>query len=307
MKASAPLRPGHLAWRAILGPFAHARRRPVFAAAAVALTLVLTLATQVGGAVLWLGLPAFVWAARRARRWGRIAAATSAITLFVAVYVSVSLIAVPPIARALGRAPLPCFASASFPFRAMSPLFCLANRHYAAPSARRLLERLSLALNRRFPGTTVAYLDAGFPFGDGFPLLPHLSHDDGRKVDLALFYRDKRSGKAIPTGGAWPPGYWAFVPPPAGARAACRGGNAWLSLRWDMDWLQPWFADMALDADRTGAMLRWLAQSGERHALGKVLIEPHLRSRFGLPKTLFRFQGCRAARHDDHIHIEMSR
>ena len=31
-------------------------------------------------------------------------------------------------------------------------------------------------------------LDANFPFIDGFPLLPHRSHNDGRKVDISLVY-----------------------------------------------------------------------------------------------------------------------
>lgn len=39
------------------------------------------------------------------------------------------------------------------------------------------------------PQIRISYLDANFPFKDGFPLLPHLSHDDGRKVDIAFMYR----------------------------------------------------------------------------------------------------------------------
>lgn len=290
----------------LLGPLAHARHRPLLAVLALVAVVVLTLATQVGGAVLWLALPFMARAAGHTRRWGRLAAFGVGAAVFAAAYGFTAIAVVPPVAAALGRVPLTCFASGGAGYGAANPLYCLANRHYASPKTRGLLTALSRTLNRRFPGTTVTYLDAGFPFIDGFPLLPHLSHDDGRKIDIALFYRDRNSGTTRPGGGAWPIGYWAFVPPRTGDGAVCRGQSR-LSMRWDMAWLQPLFAGLILDEHRTGAMLRWLAASGARHGVKKVLIEPHLRARFNLSRKLFRFQGCRAARHDDHIHIEMAR
>ena len=39
--------------------------------------------------------------------------------------------------------------------------------------------------------------------------------------------------------------------------------------------------------------------------LGRMLLEPHLDQRLGLSDPRLRFQGCRAARHDDHIHIQL--
>ena len=36
-----------------------------------------------------------------------------------------------------------------------------------------------------------------------------------------------------------------------------------------------------------------------------LLLEPHLKTRLKLEKyDKIRFQGCRAARHDDHIHVQ---
>jgi len=35
-----------------------------------------------------------------------------------------------------------------------------------------------------------------------------------------------------------------------------------------------------------------------------MLLEPPLARRLGVADTRLRFQGCRAARHDDHIHIQ---
>ncbi len=43
-----------------------------------------------------------------------------------------------------------------------------------------------------------------------------------------------------------------------------------------------------------------------RFGLEKVLLEPHLVRRLGLSSPLLRFQGCRAARHDDHLHLQIT-
>jgi hypothetical protein len=47
-------------------------------------------------------------------------------------------------------------------------------------------DHAALAMNNKYPGTVVNYLDAGFPFFDDFPLRPHLSHDDGKKLDVSF-------------------------------------------------------------------------------------------------------------------------
>lgn len=152
----------------------------------------------------------------------------------------------------------------------------------------------------------MVYLDAGFPFLDGFPLLPHLSHDDGKAIDLAFFYQDAETGRAIPAGGAWPLGYWAYSGPRPGEPTPCPDFGGTFTLRWDFDWLQPMFADLRLDSERTKAMVAWLAQKGRAGGVRKLLLEPHLKSRLGLSSDLVRFQGCRAARHDDHVHIDFN-
>jgi hypothetical protein len=47
------------------------------------------------------------------------------------------------------------------------------------------------AMNSKYPGSVVNYLDANFPFYNGFPLIPHLSHNDGKKLDLSFYYKTK--------------------------------------------------------------------------------------------------------------------
>ncbi|MEM7124392.1 MAG: hypothetical protein AAF563_24160, partial [Pseudomonadota bacterium] len=78
-----------------------------------------------------------------------------------------------------------------------------------------------------------------------------------------------------------------------------------VSLRWDMAWLQPLWPDLALDEQRNAAMLNWLTGPGREHGVTKIFLEPHLVERLGISDPMIRFQGCAAARHDDHIHIEV--
>ncbi|MBT5432773.1 MAG: hypothetical protein HOL02_18890 [Rhodospirillaceae bacterium] len=73
-----------------------------------------------------------------------------------------------------------------------------------------------------------------------------------------------------------------------------------------MVWLQPLWPYAELDQARTRAMLEWLVGPGQNHGVVKVLLEPHLESSLGLENPLIRFQGCRAARHDDHLHVEFA-
>lgn len=74
-----------------------------------------------------------------------------------------------------------------------------------------------------------------------------------------------------------------------------------------MTWLQAYLPKMQLDETRTSAALHWLVEAGPNYGLERILIEPHLATRLGVLSPLVRFQGCRAARHDDHIHIQIAR
>lgn len=292
-----------LAGRLLLGPLCHLRSSPAGAVAVVAAAILLTVLTQVGGAILWLALPFLEFLYRKGLRFGRWLAWSAALLGFFAVYAVVTLAVVPPAAALFGRQPLPCFASADRPFAASSIIFCAANRHYAKPAVHRLLARVGRQISKKFPGSVLTYLDAGFPFFDGFPLPPHLSHSDGEKVDLAFFYRDAATGGRLSRAGAWPVGYWAYGRPRPGEPLPCRKRVSSLTLRWDFAWLQPMFEDLHLDEVRTRTMLELFVR--EADAVDRMLLEPYLRARWGLPSGVVRFQGCRAARHDDHVHVQL--
>jgi hypothetical protein len=71
--------------------------------------------------------------------------------------------------------------------------------------------------------------------------------------------------------------------------------------------LQGLFPGRPLEPERTGAALRWLTTEGQRAGIERIFIEPYLAARLGVSSPLLGFQGCRAARHDDHIHIQIKR
>lgn len=255
------------------------------------LIVTLTVLTQVGGVI-------YVAALLLRKRLPRARGALGLAALFVALYVA-AWAPVAWLASAAGRAPLPCAARDSLSVSAFS---CVLHRRYADPALVRIAAELARAADERFPGTVTRALDANFPFFDGFPLPPHVSHDDGEKLDLAFYYM--RAGVYQPGALGSPIGYWKFEHPTPNETHPCGGGG--VGLRWDMRWFAPLTRqDLELDPARTRFALRWLATEGARRGVGKVFVEPHVRQRLDVAGDVIRFQGCRAARHDDHIHVQL--
>jgi len=266
----------------------------------VAIFIALTLLTQVGGAIFVIALLAGRWFLPTLQGWRRAAATTA---IFVFLYQALSATVVPALAGFGGRIPLPCFADDGRPFAAGNRWYCILNRHYADARFVALMTELSQAVDRAHPGTITLYLDGNFPFVDGFPLLPHLSHNDGRKLDLAYYYASS-DAKYLPAALRSPIGYWAFEQPGTGDQSSCTG-RPLLTLRWDLDFLQSLYPNRPLEPERTATALRWLADEGQKFAVERIFVEPYLAKRLGVSSPVLGFQGCRAARHDDHIHIQI--
>jgi hypothetical protein len=239
--------------------------------------VVLTVLTQLGGLIWiasrWFRRPVLVFALAYAGVWG----------------------AVQVVAPMAGRVALPCFGA---PLRSQSVAYCALMRNFVEPELKVVAEAAAAAVASQFPGTVTLALDGGFPFADGFPLLPHLSHDDGEKLDLAFFYAGP-AGAYVPGRTRSPLGYFAFETP--GEPETCP--PVWLTTRWRIAWLQPLLPDLRLEAERTAALVRVLLADVR---VGKVFVEPALARDLGLSDAKLRFQGCRAARHDDHVHVQLA-
>ena len=162
---------------------------------------VLTILTQIGG-ILWIFN--FGFYSRRkpgTPLWRRFLS-------YLILYLGVTVFVVPSVAKVCGRVALPVFNSEVLaPHNLVTPLL---NRHYVKPKLSTQLEDIASKLNTHNSALQVSYLDANFPFIDGFPLLPHLSHNDGRKVDLSFYYTEEgERGNRKPSD----TGYGKFVEP----------------------------------------------------------------------------------------------
>ena len=263
--------------------------------------VLLTVLTQVGGIVYLLHLP--LAAAIRKRVPRRRFSLPVRLLTFLALLTVVSTLVLPPLAKRFqGRVPLPLYATDATPLQPANWFTVLANRHYVRPALYELATSTARGVARERPGTRVTYLDGNFPFLNGFPLLPHLSHDDGRKLDLALLYQDDE-GRPV-NGSPTYFGYGHYEGPGPGEKN--RTAKCLLAGYWQYDFTKylAWFpADDRFDAAGTRLLLRALH---EKPATGKILLEPHLIARLNLSDYgKIRFHGCQAVRHDDHIHVQL--
>jgi hypothetical protein len=233
----------------------------------------LTVLTQLGG-VAWLLALAF------RRR-------LPAFVIAYAAFWSGSQVAAPW----FGRVPVPCTGAE---LRAHSLVYCALMRNFVTPDLLDIAQDAAAVVASARPGTVTLALDGGFPFLDGFPLAPHLSHDDGEKLDLAFYYAE--AGTYLPGRTASPLGYFAFE---GGAETCPR---AWPTLRWNMTWFRPLLRDLELEPDRTRRLIAALEADPR---VAKIFVEPPLAARLGPSGGKSRFQGCRAARDDDHIHVQL--
>uniref|UniRef100_UPI00404B20A5 hypothetical protein n=1 Tax=Fulvivirga sp. TaxID=1931237 RepID=UPI00404B20A5 len=221
--------------------------------------------------------------------------------LFVGLYLSASLLLVPLLASIFGRVALPLSGS----LQPLNVMTCLLNRHYVRPELKSDLLTISNKINSRYPGTKTSYLDANFPFFNGFPLFPHLSHNDGKKVDLAFYYDEKTSGR-LTNGAPSFIGYGIYEAPKAHEAnypQLCRDKGYWqygfltnLIPKWSENKYQ-------VNAEKTAELISMLAAN---QSISKIFIEPHLKQRWSLSSIdKIRFHGCQAVRHDDHIHLQI--
>ncbi len=260
----------------------------------ILLCVVLTLTTQSGGMVAllsWIIAPRLhaLWPTR----WPRLMSTA----VFAILYLFSTFLIVPKLARLVARVALPMSGDAILAPRTIWTV--LLNRNYVDVELESMVRDVADDLVGK-AGPKLIYLDACFPFFDGFPLLPHWSHNDGRKLDLAFCYADA-TGKATSDTPSFI-GYGAFAQPRAdeeNTAARCREQGAWW---YDALGVVPLDKSITLDEQRTLELVNALAADPRT---GKIFIEPYLKDRWGITSNKVRFHGCHAVSHADHIHVQL--
>lgn len=264
---------------------------------ALLLIALLTLVTQVGGLVYLIYKPIGRYIQKRNPstwvNWFK------RVGLFVGLYLFASLFIIPFLAPLGGRVALPL---TNDQLKPAYYFYCLANRHYVKPALRKSI----LEVADQMPEEVVlVYLDANFPFWDGFPLLPHLSHNDGKKLDLVFIYRNRSNQKLANRALSWL-GYGLVEGPQSGEHdqpKTCASKGYWQYNLLSKFTPQYSVKNYQFDVPLNKKLIQQLSRQAR---IQKIFIEPHLKTRLGLQSnSKVRFHGCQAVRHDDHIHIQL--
>lgn len=255
----------------------------------ITIIVFLTILTQIGGLVYVVAWIVYRWISEK-KRW-------KFLILFSVLYLVSTWLIVPYVAPLFGRKKV----RNSDRLKPTNYATVLLNRHYVKPALNDLLQEVENDL--RDTEIKLSYLDANFPFWDGFPLLPHRSHNDGKKIDLSLIYENQDG--VISTKQKSISGYGVYEEPHVSEynqimRCLSKG-------YWQYDF--PKYltfgkinGELRFSEQGTRKLIRSLLKNPK---LGKIFIEPHLKTRMRLNHAKIRYHGCKAVRHDDHIHIQL--
>lgn len=274
--------------------------KPLRIACHVLVFILLTALTQIGGVVYFGGFFIYKYVdkyvlAKRLRLLTKVGT-------FLVLYCFATFVIIPLAAMPFGRERLPV--TTTHNLRPLNMITCLLNRNYVTPELRRVACNVADKMATKYPGTLTNYLDANFPFFNGFGLLPHLSHNDGKKLDLSFCYNNATSlqptndapsfigygiceepkeNEVNTTEDCGKRGYWQYNV----LRSIVPQGNK---------------ARYVFNEQKTRDLVMFFANEPY---ITKIFIEPHLKTRLHLTSDKIRFQGCHAVRHDDHVHVQL--
>ena len=262
--------------------------------------LILTVLTQVGGVVYLLSLLLHKYVNKWAEN--KVSRAVYKSALFLVLYCFATFLVVPGIAKSFGRVPLPI--TQKNHLRPLNIITCILNRHYVKLEMRTIVYDVANQMNDKYPGTCINYLDANFPFFDYFPLFPHLSHDDGKKLDLSFCYRNTKTGQFTNECPSFV-GYGICEEPLPGEEdmpCSCSKQGFWQYNLMSEIIPQGNKKKFTFDESKTRSLIDLII---DKPSIEKIFIEPHLKTRLRLSSNKVRFHGCQAVRHDDHIHVQI--
>lgn len=256
----------------------------------IIIIVLLTIITQVGGIIYVITLVSV----KRKAKLKRLKKAF----VFIGLYSIATFIIIPVVAPIFGREKI----EETNLLQAHSFFYKLANRNYVTPELNVELKNISKDFSRKNNEIKVVYLDANFPFLDGFPLLPHLSHNDGKKIDISFIYKDKNG---LTNRKPSVSGYGIYEAPTEkeyNQNEVCKNKGNW---QYDFPKYLT-FGDINNDIKFSKKGTKSLANSVVNNSkVSKLFIEPHLKKRLNLTSSKVRFHGCQAVRHDDHIHFQL--
>jgi len=257
----------------------------------IIIIVLLTVLTQIGG-LLYLISILLVKKQIEKKRLKRIG-------IFAFLYLVTTFLIVPSVAPIFGREKIK---ETEF-IQAHSFFYKLANRNYVRPELNKAIGKIAGEFENQNSGTKMIYLDANFPFIDKFPLLPHLSHNDGKKIDVSLIYQNQNgqlTNKKPSTSG-----YGVYESPTKKEYdqiTVCKNKGNWQYDFPKYMTLGKINKDIVFSKNGTRKLANLIVKHNE---VGKLFIEPHLKNRLNLTSGKVRFHGCQAVRHDDHIHFQL--
>lgn len=218
--------------------------------------------------------------------------------LFLTLYAISTFMLVPSIAPLFGREKIKHSAF----IKPTNYMTVILNRNYVVPDVNLILNNVQDEISGK--DIQVNYLDANFPFVVGFPLLPHLSHNDGRKLDLSLVYESPEGKISIKQKSR--SGYGVFEGPKKGEFDQITKCKISTYKHYDYSKYLSFGEtnkELQFSSKGTKALVTSLLKQPQ---IEKLFIEPHLKTRLNLNHNKVRFHGCRSVRHDDHIHIQVN-
>lgn len=254
-------------------------------------SILLTALTQIGGIIYLISV--FIISKKKSKY------KLKRISLFIFVYLIATFLLVPNIAPLFGRVKIKDI----YRIESHNLFTKICKRNYVTPKMHSVLTDVSLRFNKEFPDIKLIYLDANFPFFNGFPLLPHLSHNNGKKIDISFIYEDNKGNitNLKPSNS----GYGNFVAPLKGElnqTKICKENGFW---QYDFTKFLTFGSpnkDLILSKKATKNLIQIILKNDE---VTKLFIEPHLKNSLKLDNFKVRFHGCKAVRHDDHIHFQI--
>lgn len=253
--------------------------------------ILLTILTQIGGIVYLISL----FISEKIKRKIKFKKLIS----FVLIYTVSTFLIVPFLAPLFGKVKI----ENSEIIKPTNYWTIILNRNYVTPELNIFLKSVAKDLNSKQSNIEIRYLDANVPFFKKFPLLPHLSHYDGRKIDLSFIYENE-NGEFVNLKKSRS-GYGVFVEPKPEEINQTDFCNKNGYFQYDYPkYLTFGEVNKGINFSEKGTRTLILSILKQNN-LDKLFIEPNLKKRMNLTDDRIRFQGCRSVRHDDHIHLQI--